>query len=218
MAKRMLDKNKEHFGQPRHCTLTLPPLDLTMEFTTTCERANAILEGQYLLPAQPPPMSHRLQQAHDESNTSTSNDSTNEVHIKTLSDNETDTQDTPSNPPMHLQRDKIPDLIQLLIDSSQYTTTPDAIPPEITEEEYKGKQKIWDKRTSTSSTSNMHLGHLKAYWAEHTLAENSNEANLLETTQQQILEGHITLLNYAMHFGYSFDKWKCIVNTMLEKD
>ena len=64
----------------------------------------------------------------------------------------------------------------------------------------------------------MHLGHLKAYWAEHTLATDSNEATELENSRRQILNGHLTLLNYATHFGYSFDKWKCIVNTMLEKD
>ena len=58
----------------------------------------------------------------------------------------------------------------------------------------------------TSPTSNMHLGHLKAYWADHTLANDSHEANKLENNQRLILDGHLTLLNYAIHFGYSFDK------------
>ena len=64
----------------------------------------------------------------------------------------------------------------------------------------------------------MHLGHLKAYWAEHTLPDNSDEATELEEARQRILAGHLLLLNYATQFGYSFNKWKCIVNTMLEKD
>ena len=105
-----------------------------------------------------------------------------------------------------------------MIDSFRYTTTPDVIPPEITEEEYKGKIKAWNERTSTSLTSNMHLEHPKAYWAEHTLPKKSDEANKLELTRQQILDGHLMLLNYATQFGYSYDTWKCIVNTMSEKD
>ena len=64
----------------------------------------------------------------------------------------------------------------------------------------------------------MHLGHLKAYCAEHTLTEDSDEAANLEKKCKQILDGHLLLLNYAIQFGYPFDKWKNIVNTMLEKD
>ena len=109
-------------------------------------------------------------------------------------------------------------MAQLLIDSFKYATQPDIIPPKLTEAEYKGKIKAWDEATSTSPTSNMHLGHLKAYWAEHTLPEGSEEAKELDTIRQHILDGHLLLLNYATQFGYSFDKWKRIVNTMLEKD
>ena len=64
----------------------------------------------------------------------------------------------------------------------------------------------------------MHLVHLKAYWAKHTLEVESTEAQELNTTPQQILDGHLTLLNYAITFGYSFNRWKNIVNTMLKKD
>ena len=63
----------------------------------------------------------------------------------------------------------------------------------------------------------MHLGHLKAYWAEHTVGD-EEEAKKLEQTRKNILDGHLTLLNYAIQFGYPYAKWKCIVNTMLEKD
>ena len=64
----------------------------------------------------------------------------------------------------------------------------------------------------------MHLGHLKVYWVEHTLPKGSTEAAGLEKTRQEILNGHLLLLNYALQFGYPYDKWKSIVNTMLEKD
>ena len=64
----------------------------------------------------------------------------------------------------------------------------------------------------------MHLGHLQAYWAEHTYPDDSEEAYNLEAKQKQILESHLSLLNYSLQFGYSFAVWKQIVNTMLVKD
>ena len=65
---------------------------------------------------------------------------------------------------------------------------------------------------------NMHLGHLKAYWAHHTLAPDSNKANKLETKRQAMLDGRLLLLNYALHFGRPFDSWLMVVNAMLEND
>ena len=38
-------------------------------------------------------------------------------------------------------------------------------------EEYEGNIKAWDVRTSTSPGTNMHLGHLKAYFARHNLTK-----------------------------------------------
>ena len=49
----------------------------------------------------------------------------------------------------------------------------------------------------------MHLGHLKAYWAKHTLPEGSPEAKEIEDIHQTILDGHILLINYALQTGYS---------------
>ena len=64
----------------------------------------------------------------------------------------------------------------------------------------------------------MHLGHLQAYWSKQTYPEKSPDATLLEKKRQQILDGYLSLLNYALQFGYSFNVWSSIVNTMLEKD
>ena len=64
----------------------------------------------------------------------------------------------------------------------------------------------------------MHLGHLKAYWAEHTLPDGTHEAAALEEKRKKILEGHVFLINYALQSGYSYGPWQKIVNTMLEKD
>ena len=41
-------RNREHFGQSKHCTWTSPPLDFTMDFSATSTRAEAILEGTFL--------------------------------------------------------------------------------------------------------------------------------------------------------------------------
>jgi hypothetical protein len=85
-------------------------------------------------------------------------------------------------------------------------------------EEYKGKIMAWGERTSTSPGSNMHLGHLRAYWAHHLLPEDSEDAKKLCNAHESILGGHLILLNYALQFGYSYSSWKMVVNTMLEKD
>jgi hypothetical protein len=97
-------------------------------------------------------------------------------------------------------------------------TVKDKISHKLTAAEYKGKIQKWDESTSTSPGSNMHLGHLKAYWARHLLPEDSEGAEALQAARDSILKGHLLLLNYALQYGYSFDSWKMVVNTMLEKE
>ena len=133
-------------------------------------------------------------------------------------DGDSDSTEPHPRGPLHLQCEDTSPLVQLLLDSLQYTSRPDFISEQLTEEEYKGKIKAWNESTSTSPTTNMHLGHLKAYWADHTLPENSEEAQTLQQSRQQILQGHLALLNYAIRFGHPFQPWTHIVNTMLEKD
>jgi hypothetical protein len=47
----------------------------------------------------------------------------------------------------------------------------------------------------------MGLGHLKAYWAEHTLTPDTEEAQTLEAIRSKILHGHLVLLNLALRFS-----------------
>ena len=105
-----------------------------------------------------------------------------------------------------------------LLDNLKYITTPEAVDHHLTEEEFEGKIKAWDERTSTSPASNVHLGHAKAYFAHHLLEKDSPEEAELESKRSSIFLGHLTLLNYALHFGYSYTRWQTIVNAMLEKD
>jgi hypothetical protein len=112
------------------------------------------------------------------------------------------------------------ELTRIFLEACAYVddSVKDSINFQLTKEEYKGKITNWDERTSTSPGSNMHIGHLKAYWSRHLLPEESEEAVALEVARDSILQGHLTLLNYALQNGYSFDSWKVVVNTMLEKD
>ena len=48
------EQNWEHFGQSANCNLTTAPLDLTMEFTGACSRAEAMLNGTYAKNLDPP--------------------------------------------------------------------------------------------------------------------------------------------------------------------
>ena len=159
----LTDRNQKHFGQAKNCTWTSPPLDVTMEFEGTCEKADRILTGTY--------------------DTSDLNEAT-----------------------------------QWLIDNLQHVTALDSVDHTLTKEEFEGKIKAWNERTSTSPKSNVHLGHAKAYFAPHLLHPKKPETRELEETRERILEGHLTLLNYALKFGYSFTRWQTIVNAMLEKD
>jgi len=106
-----------------------------------------------------------------------------------------------------------------VVDSLRYIVgSKEAVSSEITAEEILGKLKAWDERTSTSPISNVHLGHGKAYYAAHDLDPTSPEAIEFETNRGKILQGHVTLLNYALKFGYSFERWQHVVNALLEKD
>jgi hypothetical protein len=94
----------------------------------------------------------------------------------------------------------------------------EAISHEITEEEFLGKLRVWDERTTTSPITNVHLGHGKAYYADHNLIEGSKEEQEFQQQRQKILERHLSVMNYCIQFGYSLNRWQKIVNALLEKD
>ena len=93
-----------------------------------------------------------------------------------------------------------------------------AVSPDMTEEELLGKIKAWKERTSTSPLTDNHLGHAKAYIAQTSLQPDTPEYEIFQKQRAEVIHGHLTLLNYALKFGYSFTRWRSIVNAMLEKD
>jgi hypothetical protein len=82
-----------------------------------------------------------------------------------------------------VHQNRIRELTKVFLEALQFVNTEvkDKIVSAITLEEYKGKIQKWDERTSTSPGSNMHLGHLKAYWARHNFAKDSDKEAELES-------------------------------------
>jgi hypothetical protein len=90
-------------------------------------------------------------------------------------------------------------------------------PATITVPEWTAKIKIWDEPTTTSP-SGLHLGHHKALVRLHGLDLDTEEGNDFETQPLALLHSQVDLLNYALNHGYSFDRWKVIVNVMILKE
>ena len=68
--------------------------------------------------------------------------------------------------------------------------------------------------------SGIHLGHYHALIDRHCHKDspNSPECELLDTHQEALINAHLSLINYALHMGISYDRWETVVNIMLEKD
>jgi hypothetical protein len=111
----------------------------------------------------------------------------------------------------------IDELMQTLVDHMSATVTLDKFPATITVAEWEAKIKIWDERTTTSP-SGMHLGHHRALVRPHDLELSSDEGKELENKRLALLHGQVDLMSYALTHGYSFDRWKVIVNVMLLKE
>jgi hypothetical protein len=110
-----------------------------------------------------------------------------------------------------------------LLDYLQYSheNCQEAVKWEVTPAEFKGKLKVWDERTASSPYSGIHLGHGKAYYAEHHMETDTEEGAAmvaeLEAIREKIRDGHLLLLNYAIKFGFVYPRWKVIVNSLIEK-
>ena len=110
-------------------------------------------------------------------------------------------------------------MTKALLDSFQYLMEGTvAVNAKLSEASFLGKIKAWNERTSTSPLTGIHLGHAKAYIAKTTLSPGTPEWTTFQSQRQQIIYGHLVLLNYALHFGHSYARWQSVVNAMLEKD
>ena len=87
----------------------------------------------------------------------------------------------------------------------------------ITEDEILQKLKHWDERTSTSP-SGLHLGHYHCMWRDPQMHPTDPDREVVLMHQKSLLKATTSLLNYALKFGHTFNRWTKIVNVMLQKD
>jgi hypothetical protein len=89
--------------------------------------------------------------------------------------------------------------------------------PAITTSEWKRRISRW-KESTTTSPSGLHLGHARALISRHSLDPNSPEGKRLTEIQEGLIQAHVSLLNYSIKHSHSYDRWKNVVNVMIEKD
>jgi hypothetical protein len=112
--------------------------------------------------------------------------------------------------------DDLEDLQQLLL--SHCTREHETVQANlITSSSFRRRLKRWDERTTTSP-SGLHLGHAKALVVRLHVDDTSDEGILLKAQQQELFAAHLSMINYALKHGHSYERWKSIVNVMIEKD
>jgi hypothetical protein len=92
--------------------------------------------------------------------------------------------------------------------------------PSIHYNDFIGKLKTWRESTSTSP-SGLHLGHYKALLARHEfsdLPERDPRRAEFEQQRNDILMVHYQMINYGLERGYSYQRWKNVVNAILLKE
>ncbi|KAI2496877.1 hypothetical protein MHU86_17624 [Fragilaria crotonensis] len=109
--------------------------------------------------------------------------------------------------------------VKLLLQHLQYAhhTFVDKTRPTISDDDFCDKLKIWSESTTTSP-SGMHLGHYKALIARHNYSSDAADDELtpefkarrdeLNSKQQALRRLRLTLMNYSLERGYSFQRWK----------
>jgi hypothetical protein len=94
------------------------------------------------------------------------------------------------------------------------------VPPAgISIHEFKSSYKTWRVGTSTSP-SGRHLSHQHALFQPHGLDDllESEEYNLAEASRDLNWFAQYGMVLYSIKHGYTFDRWKKVVNAMIEKD
>ena len=90
-------------------------------------------------------------------------------------------------------------------------------PDTITLRQFKGKMKVWRETTSTSP-SGRHLGHYKALFARIDPTLDTITQATLARQQKNLANLYVDMINYAIKYRYSFERWKQITNSMIYKE
>jgi hypothetical protein len=112
---------------------------------------------------------------------------------------------------------ELSDLESLLLQHCKKTSPLDSIDAEITEEQFVSRMKVW-RESTTTSPSGVDLGHYKALINPHSLDLESEEGEVLETWRKKIISAHVSLINYAIRHRFTYERWKTIVNVMIQKE
>ncbi len=113
--------------------------------------------------------------------------------------------------------DELDEITALMLRHMKRSTTLDSLSLQITEESLVNRVKKWDEGTSTSP-SGIDLGHIHALIQRHSIDKEDSEFDELEMQRKELIRAHVVLINYALRFGYSYQRWKTVVNIMIEKD
>ena len=112
---------------------------------------------------------------------------------------------------------ELPDITSLFVRSLQRRLLPTQDKPTIHLEAFKSKIRTWKETTSTSP-SGIHLGHYHALVKPHDIPTSKTEEYAdIELKREFLLHLRLQLINYALQHGYSYNRWKQIVNVMLLK-
>ena len=94
-----------------------------------------------------------------------------------------------------------------------------ALSPDISLEEFQSAYKKWHVGTSTSP-SGRHLSHQHALFQPHGIdeAEDPITHAIAETSRSDNWQVQHGVVAYAVRYGYVFQRWKQVVNAMIEKE
>ena len=121
----------------------------------------------------------------------------------------------------HSQIDSIKSIpqCQALLDACRAATELNALPAEITCDEFKGKIKSWRELTTTSP-SGRHLGRYKALIPNLDIRDEQTGTIIPIYRQKQlfIVKSIVAIINYCIRHNYTLHRWKTIINTMIFKE
>jgi hypothetical protein len=107
------------------------------------------------------------------------------------------------------------EITALVVKHFHLLTECDVLTPTVTEKEMMDKYKFWPESTTTSP-SGRHLGHCRALLPGlRTTTEKGQE---IDSKRIELVRMHHQMLDHALSKGHSFQRWKKVVNVMLEKE
>jgi hypothetical protein len=110
---------------------------------------------------------------------------------------------------------EIDELTAMILRYCKSLTAIDELHQSISAKDMMSKYKFWPESTSTSP-SGRHLGHYRALLPGPDL--DTDAARLFESKRSALETMHHQVLDYALTNGYSYHRWKKVVNIMLEKE